>query len=159
MHLQKHLRRPSTFLVQKREEFPFRIELGRGAEIRHHLAGDAVDAHAGPSGALAVAGIGDLPEQSDHPQLLQQHGVEGHFIQTIQNLGRGARRSLALDRVNLNENSILRFALPNEGRQRGIARIAAVPIGLAVNFYRLKHGGQTAEPRRTSGVIALFLNT
>ena len=37
---------------------------------------DAVDAHPGPLRALAVAGIGDLPQQRDHAQFLQQHGVE-----------------------------------------------------------------------------------
>jgi hypothetical protein len=71
MGLQKDLRRPSPFIVQKREEFPFRVELGGGAELRHHLARDAVDAHTGPLRALAITRIGDLPEKSDHAQLLQ----------------------------------------------------------------------------------------
>jgi hypothetical protein len=63
----------------------------------------------------AVAWISDLSKQGHHAQLLQQNGIEGHFIQTVENLGRRARASFTLDRVDLNENGILRFALLNEG--------------------------------------------
>ena len=41
----------------------------------------AVDTDAGPLRALAVARIGDLPKQ-----LLQQNRVEGHLIQSVENL-------------------------------------------------------------------------
>src|SRR4029077_1847100 len=50
-----------------------------------------------------------------------------------------------LDRIDLHENGILRFALPNEGRDRGIAGITSIPVKLAVNLYGLKHGGQTSR--------------
>ena len=118
MRLQKDLRGPSPLIVQQGEEFPFRVELGGSAELGQHLARDAVDAHAGPLRALAVAWIGDLPKQGDHAQLFQQNGVEGHFVQTVENLGRRARASFTLDRVDLNENGILRFALLDEGCDR-----------------------------------------
>ena len=72
--------------MQQGEEFPFRVELGGGAELGQHLARDAVDAHAGPLRALAVARIGDLPKQGDHAQLLQQNRIEGHLIQPVENL-------------------------------------------------------------------------
>src|SRR5664279_3831427 len=64
MHLKKRLRRPSPLRVQEREELPFRIELGGGAKLGQHLASDAVDTHAGPLRAFAVAWIGDLPHSA-----------------------------------------------------------------------------------------------
>src|SRR5271166_275688 len=145
MRLQKDLRGPSPLIVQQGKEFPFRVELGGGAELGQHLARDAVDAHAGPLRALAVARIGDLPKHGDHAQLLQQDGVEGHLVQTVENLGRRARGPFTLDRVDLNKNGILRFAFPNERRDRGITGITSVPVGLAVDLYGLEHGGQTSR--------------
>ena len=86
MALQKDLRRPSPLIPQQGEEFPFRVELGGRAELRQYLARNAVDAHAGPLRALAVARLGDLPKQGDHAQLLEQHRVKGHFIESVENL-------------------------------------------------------------------------
>ena len=63
----------------------WRPSCGR-AELGQHLARDAVDAHAGPLGALAVARIGGLPKQGDHTQFLQQNRIEGHLIQPVENL-------------------------------------------------------------------------
>ena len=64
MALQKDLRRPSPLIAQQGEEFPFRVELGGSAKLGQHLARNAVDTHAGPLRALAVARIGDLPKQA-----------------------------------------------------------------------------------------------
>ena len=62
---------PSPLIVQESEELPFSIELRGGAKFGQHLARDAVDAHTGPLRALAITRIGDLPQKSDHAQLLQ----------------------------------------------------------------------------------------
>src|SRR6201982_1025811 len=113
MRLQKHLRRPSSLIVQESEELPFSIELRGCAKFGQHLASDAVDAHACPLRAFAIARIGDLPKERHHAQLLQENGIEGHLVQTVQNLGSRARRSFALDWIDLNKNGVLRFALPN----------------------------------------------
>ncbi len=145
MRLQKHLRRPSPFGVQEREELPFRVELRGGAKSGQHLASDAVDAHAGPLRAFAIARIGDLPEEGHHAQLLQKNGIEGHLVQPVENLRGRARRFVAFDRVDLNKNGVLRFALPDEGGDRRIAGIAAVPVGLAVDLYGLEHGWKTGR--------------
>ena len=63
---------------------------------------------------------------------------------------------LALDRVDRNENGVLRFALPDQGRDRGIAGIAAVPVKLVIDLDRLKHGWQTGRREqnlRRNGVV------
>ena len=43
---------------------PFRVDLGGSAECCQHLVRNAVDTHAGPLRALAVARIGDLPSKA-----------------------------------------------------------------------------------------------
>ncbi len=145
MRLQKDLRRPSPLIAQESEELPFSIELRGSAKFGQHLASNAVDAHPRPLCAFDVARIGDLPKERHHAQLLQENGIEGHLVQPVENLGGRARWFLAFDRVDRNENGVLRFALSNEGRKRGIAGIAAVPVGLAVYLYGLEHGGQTGR--------------
>src|SRR4029077_11685793 len=69
----------------------------------------------------------------------------GYLVQPVENLRGRACRFVAFDGVNLNKNGVLRFALPNEGRDRRVAGIATVPVRLAVNFYRLKHGRQAGR--------------
>jgi hypothetical protein len=148
MRLQENLRRPSSLIVQEREEFPFRIELGGGTELGQHLASDAMDAHARPLRAFAIARIGDLPEERHHAQLLQENGIERHLVQPVENLRGRARRFVAIDRIDLNENSVPRLALSNEGGDRRITGIAAVPIRFAVDLYGLEHGGQTGRGKQ-----------
>ena len=140
MRLQKDFRRPSSFRVQQSKEFPFRVELRGGAKSGQHLASDAVDAHTCPLRAFAIARIGDLPKERHHAQLLQKNGIERHLVQPVENLRGRARRFVAFDRVNLNKNGVLRFALPDEGCDRGIAGIATVPVRFAVDLYGLEHG-------------------
>ena len=91
--LQKDLRGSSPLIVQQGKEFPFRVELGGGAELGQHLARDAMDAHARPLCAFAVAWIGDLPQQAIMRSSLQQDGAEGNLIQTVENVRGRARRS------------------------------------------------------------------
>src|SRR5262245_33116361 len=55
----------APLVAQHAQEFPLGIELGGIAELYHHLAGDAVDAHARPLGALAVIRLGDVTQQRD----------------------------------------------------------------------------------------------
>src|SRR4029079_3163584 len=97
-----------------------------------------------------------LSEQRDHAQLLQQHGVERYFVQPVKNLGRRSWWFPALDRVYFNENGVLRFALPDQGRDRGIAGIASVPVQFVIDLDRLKHGWQTCRRKqnlRRNGIV------
>ena len=113
-------------------------------------------AHLIPEPALAVAGVSDLAQERHHPELLQDHGVERHLVQAVQDVGRAARHPRALYRIDRNQNRVLRFALPNERGQRRIAGIAAVPIGLAVDLDRLEHRRQTGRGEqniRRHGVV------
>src|SRR4051812_32866990 len=48
MRSQEFLRGAAAIVAQHAEEGPFGVQLGRIAELDHEVAGDAVDAHAGP---------------------------------------------------------------------------------------------------------------
>jgi hypothetical protein len=101
-----------ALIVQESEELPFSIELRGGAKFGQHLASDAVDSHACPLRAFAVARIGDSPKERHHAQLLQENSIEGHLIQPVENLRGGARWFLAFNRVDRNENSVLSICTP-----------------------------------------------
>src|SRR5262245_19260260 len=124
----------AALVAQHAQEFPLGVELGGIAELDHHLAGDAVDAHGRPFGALAVVGLRNLAQQRDHAQLFQQYGIERHLVESVENVAGGARQCRPLDRIDLNENRILRVAFPHQRRDGGVAGIAAVPITLAVDL-------------------------
>ena len=54
-------------------------------------------AHRAPSPAT---GVGDLAQQRNHTQFFHQRGVEGNFVQAIEDLPRRTRRALSFDRVD-----------------------------------------------------------
>lgn len=66
MSVQERFRATAAFVAQHAKKAPFGIELGGIAKVGHRRAGDAVDAHSRPSSALAIAGIGHLPQHRDH---------------------------------------------------------------------------------------------
>ena len=55
------------------------------------FASDSVDAHTCPLCTFDVARIGDLPKERHHAQLLQENGIEGNLVQSVENLGGRAR--------------------------------------------------------------------
>src|SRR5262245_18410337 len=69
-----------SLVAQHAQEFPLGVELRSIAELHHHVAGDTVDAHIGPFGALAIIGLCNLAQQRDHEQLFQQHGIERDHV-------------------------------------------------------------------------------
>src|SRR5262245_34078890 len=52
----------APLVAQHAQEFPLGVELRRIAEFDHHLAGDAMDAHVRPFGALGVIRLRDLAQ-------------------------------------------------------------------------------------------------
>jgi len=65
-------------------------------------------------------------------------------------------RARTLDRVDLDENRVVRRAFAHQRRDRRVAGVAAVPIGLAVDLHRLEQGRQAGRGeqrvRRDRGV-------
>ena len=54
------------------------------------VAGDPMHAHLAHCAPSAVVGVGDLPQQRDHAQLLQQYGVERNLVDAVEDLARRA---------------------------------------------------------------------
>src|SRR5215469_15217542 len=56
-----------------------------------------------------------------------------------------ARRAFAFNRIDRDDDRVLRCAFAHQRRDGQVAGIAAVPIGLAIDLYGLKHGGQAGR--------------
>src|SRR3954468_4267229 len=76
MIAQKGLGTPTPLISKHAKKLPFGIHLRRGTEVRDDVAFDAMHPHRGPFGSFRAISGGDLPQQGDHPQFLQQDGVE-----------------------------------------------------------------------------------
>ena len=76
MIAQKGLGTPTPLIPKHDEKLPFGIHLRRGTEVRDDIACDAMHPHRGPFGSLGAISGGDLPQQGDHPQFLQQDRIE-----------------------------------------------------------------------------------
>ena len=106
MRRQELFCRAAPLIAQHGQEFPLGVELGGSAKIGHRRARNAVDTHLCPSSALAIARIGDLPEHRDHTKLLQQGGIEGNLVHSIENLLGGARGARPFHGIDLNQDCI-----------------------------------------------------
>src|SRR5499427_5325238 len=142
MIAQESLSGAAALVAEHAQEFPLGVELGGIADLDHPLAGDAVDAHTRPLAALAMIRLGDLAQHRDHAQLFQQHGVERHLVEPVENVAGGARQCRPLDRIDLHENRILGATFPHQRRDGGIAGVAAVPIAFAIDLDCLEQRGE-----------------
>ena len=97
-----------------------------------------------PLRPFLMSGVGGLAQKRDHPQFLQERGIEGDLVEAVHDLLGGARRARALDRIDRHDQRVLRGAFAHERRHGRVAGIAAIPIGLAVDLDRL-------EQRRQAG--------
>src|SRR6516225_247207 len=142
MDAQECVTRAPPLVAQHAQEFPLGVEFRRIAELYHHVAGDAVDAHVRPFGVLGIIWLCNLAQQGDHAQLFQQHGIERDLVEPVENVAGRARQPWPFDRIDLNENRILGAAFPHQRRDGGIARVAAVPIAFAIDFDGLEQRGE-----------------
>jgi hypothetical protein len=55
--------------------------------LSQHVGHDPMGAHLRPAGAFAASGIGHLTQKCNHTQFLHQWGIEGNFIEPIENVG------------------------------------------------------------------------
>ena len=72
-------------------------------------------------------------------------------LSAIENVARRAGNLRALHRIDLNQDGIAGFAFPHQRRDRRIARIAAVPIDLAVDLDGLKQRRQAGRSEQHVG--------
>src|SRR6516162_8307048 len=92
MGAQKYVTRAPPLVAQHAQELPLGVELGGIAELYHHVACDAVDAHVRPFGILGIIRLCDLAQQGDHAQLFQQPGMNRALLERLEKVGaRGGR--------------------------------------------------------------------
>ena len=91
------------------------------------------------------AGVDEAGDEIDRAEFLQQRGVECDFVQTVHDVVRGLGNVLALDRIDLHEDHVAHVGLGEEGKQRGIPHIAAVPIIMVVDLHGPEDGRQAGR--------------
>ena len=125
-------------------------------ELGHGGARDTVDAHAGPAASSLLPGSRNLAQHGHHAELLQQGRVERNLVDAVDDVARGCGRYWPLTGLTCTRIVSLRRAFADQRRDGGIAGVAAVPIGLAVDLDSLKH--QLAGRQRRAGPQAVNLN-
>ena len=126
--------------MQVFKKIPFDIQLARHVEqAQLRFGADMVQAHAGVTLKPHVLAGHQIFQQQQGIDFADQAGIEGDLVQPVHDLGRGARQRLALHRVDLHDQQIMRSRLFHQREQRRIAGITAVPIRLAVHLDRPKH--------------------
>ena len=134
-------------VAQVGEELPVGVHLAVDAQLLHEvLGGDRVDQHALHAAFLDVALVDQAGDEGDRAHLAHQRGVEGDLVDAVEDLGRRPRHLGPRDRVDVHHDDVGRFALVDQREDGGIAHVAAVPVGLAVDLHRLEHAG-AGRPR------------
>src|SRR5262245_57362810 len=138
----------APLIAQHAQKFPLGVELRRIAELYHQVAGDAVDAHVRPFGALGIVRLCDLAQQGGHAQLFQQHGIERDLVEPVEDVTGRARQPRSFDRIDLNQNRILGVTFPHQRRDGGITGITAVPVAFALDLDRLEQRGEAGRRKQ-----------
>jgi hypothetical protein len=86
-----------------------------------------------------------LAHERNHFELFQRDGIEGHFVDTVENFACPTGRPGALEGIYGNEYGVPRRAFTDQGRNGGIPGETPVPISLTVDLDGLE------ERRQTSG--------
>src|SRR5262245_58044695 len=82
----------------------FGVELGGITELRHDGVANHVNAHACPESALGRSRVSHLAHERNHLELFQRDGIEGHFVDTVEDFARPTGRPRALEGIYRNED-------------------------------------------------------
>src|SRR6202022_3870520 len=141
----------APLFLQQRNELPLGVELRRRTEVCERVAHDPVRAHSSPARAFAVSGVRHLAQQCHHAQLLHQRRVERNLVEPVEDLVCRARRVRPFARIDLHQDGVVGITFAHQRRKGGIAGVAAIPIGLALDLDRLEHGRQTGRGQENIG--------
>src|ERR1700693_1424954 len=128
----------ATDVAEQQEERALDGELGARGELLHVISGDdavqsgAVDARlAAPAQKAAVD---ELADHADGAEFRQQRGVEGDLVDAVEDIARRLRRVFAFHRIGLHQKDVVGARGAEQRKQRRIADVAAVPIGLSIDL-------------------------
>ncbi len=96
--------------------------------------------------------LDELVDEGDRPHLAHERGIEADLIDAIEDLRRGTRQRVALDRVDVNDDDILAPAIVDQGEHRRVAHIAAIPVMLAIDLDRLEQEGEATRGKDMRGM-------
>src|SRR5262245_17385905 len=153
MLLEKRVRSARAKTMQAHQKLPLWIELAaRPTAVGSLIGSDAMDVqvadpveHVLPEAMLGRFLRQGTLEKSQVLELLHKACVEGDFVEPAGNIGRVAGSFLTGCWVQLDDEQIRRVAFLNEGQQRRIAQIPAIPVGIAFDLDRLKQLRQTGR--------------
>ena len=102
------------------------------------------------SRAAQLAVLDHPADEGDRPHLAHERGVEADLVDAVHDVARRGRHVGAVHRVDVDHDHVRRLAVVDQRVDGGVAHVAAVPIGLAVDLDRLRHERQAS--RRQDGV-------
>ncbi len=91
------------------------------------------------------------PDEFERPQLRDQWRVEGDLVHAGHDLARGGRHLAALARIDLHDQDVGGCVRVQERQHHGIAAVAAVPIGHAVDLDRAEQERQAGRRHHDFG--------
>ena len=123
-------------LAKALQKIPVAVEPARPRKAADQIFGlDQVHEHAFAAAQLAVF---DLPVQiGDGSHLANERRIEADLLHAIDDRGRRSWYAWTLGRGDMHHEDIARIAIVDERKDRQIARIAAVPVELAIDLDRL----------------------
>src|SRR6202521_3804537 len=125
-------------VAQQQEERALDRELGARGELLHLLAGDdavqARPAEARLAAPAQEAAVDELAHEADGAEFREQRGVEGDLIDAVEDIARRLRRVFAFHRIGLHQQNVVGARGAEQRKQRRIADVAAVPVGLALDL-------------------------
>ena len=128
-----------------------RGELGVGLQAVQAQVVDAPEQGALVGAVGPAGGCDHFLDQADGAQLLEQAGVEGHFVGAVQDVAGAGGQVFAPRGVDLDQQQVVRRGVADQGQQAGVARVAAVPVGLAVDLHGLEQQGQAGRGQHHVG--------
>src|SRR5215470_11449099 len=132
MGVEKAPRSALPELVQRQEELEVDVEPAAGVE------GVAVHHDAVQPGAAGAAEL-------QRPQLRNQRRVEGDLVHAGHDLARRGGQLQALARVDLHDQNVGARSAAQERQHNGVAAIAAVPVGHAIDLDRTEQERQAGR--------------
>lgn len=144
--LQPQVGPAAALAIEARDEVPLGVELARGGELFNLLLGmDQMQAHGAVALHLQSFGVDQLLQQLNAAQLLDQAGIEGDLVNAVDDVPGAIWQLLAHQRIDLNDHQVLAVHVVDQRKQRRIATVAAVPVGLAVDLHRWEHERQAGR--------------
>src|ERR1700680_1186512 len=125
-------------VAEQQKERALDGELGAGRQLLDLLAGDDAMQPGAAESRLAAptqeAAIDQLAHHANGAEFREQRRIEGDLVDAVEDVARRLRRVFAFNRVRLYKENVVGAGGAEQRKQRRIAHVTAVPVGLAVDL-------------------------